>query len=211
MGRNGVIIPDRARAVYAVHYLQMGGTMNLMELMTERREVVLKKWLESITASYPHASSFLKQQKNRFANPVGYTIEETANTVLDAVIRNEINTQTHDALDRFMQIRAVQDFTPSRAVDFLLTLKQIMRETLKDAIPSADRTDEFQLSVSLIDRMVLISFESYTKYREKLYELKVNEFKHMAFRLLERANLTFEFQGDDPAGDTCIPKSDRVK
>lgn len=185
--------------------------MNLMELMAERREIILKKWLESITASYPHASSFLTQQKNRFANPVGYTIEETANAVLNAVIRREISTQTHDALDRFMQVRAVQDFTPSRAVDFLLTLKQIMRETFNNVIRGTDLGDEFQLSVSLIDRMVLISFESYTKYREKLYELKVNEFKHMAFRLLERANLTFEFQGDDPAGENGIPKNDSVK
>ncbi len=110
-----------------------------------------------------------------------------------------------------MQIRAVQDFTPSRAVDFLSALKPILQDAYKDVLRNAELCDEFLLTASLIDSMLVISFESYAKYREKLYELKVNEFKHMAFRLLERANLTFEFQGDDPPGDKGISDNETVK
>ncbi len=186
--------------------------MKLINILSEKKEIVLKKWFDKIAASYPvNAPSFLKNQKNQFANPVGYTIEETIEAVLDVLINEGTDKKAQEFLDRFVQVRAVQDFTPSRAVDFLFMLKQLMKDELKDELQEKGMYEEFLLMESRIDRMVLASFESYLKYREKIYELRVNEFKNMAFRLLERANLTFEFKDDDPAFEKDVSDSDNVK
>jgi hypothetical protein len=186
--------------------------MKLINILSEKKEIVLKKWFDMIAASYPeNASSFFKKQKNQFANPVGYTIEETIQAVIDVLINEETNEKAYNFLDSLVRIKAVQDFTPSRAVDFLFMLKQIMKDELKDELQGKVIYEEFLLMESRIDRMVLASFESYLKYREKIYELRVNEFKNMAFRLLERANLTFEFKDDDPAFEKDVSDSDNVK
>lgn len=76
-------------------------------------------------------------------------------------------------------------------------LKHVIKDEIDDELKGKDTQDEFYEITSTIDEMVLNAFESYMKYREKIYELKVNEFKNMAYRLLERANLTFEFRGDE--------------
>ncbi len=186
--------------------------MEVNKLLGEKKDIVLKKWFDMIVASYPsNASSFLKNQKNQFANPVGHTIEETIKVVIDVLVHEETNEKAHEFLDRLVKVRAVQDFSPSRAVDFLFMLKRIIKDELKNDLQKKGEYEEIFLMEYRIDSMVLFSFESYIKYKEKIYELKVNEFKNMAFRLLERANLTFEFKDDDPAFGKGIPDSDTVK
>jgi uncharacterized membrane protein YheB (UPF0754 family) len=186
--------------------------MKLTNILSEKRGIVLEKWFDMIAASYPtNAASFFKKQKNQFANPVGYTIEETIKAVIDVLVNEETNEKAYEFLDRLVKVRAVQDFTPSRTVDFLFMLKQVIKDEFKNELQEVGMYEGFLLMESRIDSMVLVSFESYMKYREKIYELKVNEFKNMAFRLLERANLTFEFKDDDLAFEKDVSDSDNVK
>lgn len=186
--------------------------MRLIDIVSGKREIIEKKWLDRIVASYPvNASSFLKNQKNRFANPVGNTIEETVRSVIDVLIHEGTNEKAYACIDRLVKVRAVQDFSPSSAVDFIFMLKQLLKDELKNELNTGDVYAEFLLIESRIDSMALYSFESYLKYKERIYELKVSEFKNMAFRLLERANLTFEFKDEGTAFEKDIPERDTVK
>jgi hypothetical protein len=93
------------------------------------------------------------------------------------------------ALDGVIRIRSVQDFTPSEAVAFLFELKAVIREVMDaEARGSEKRNDLVELE-SRVDRVALLGFEKYTECREKLHEIRNNEIKSRALKLMERVNV----------------------
>ncbi len=156
-------------------------------------------------------SSFLKKQKNQFANPVGYTISEGTEAILDTIIKGSRSDKASTFLDSILKIRAVQDFSPSHALGFIFTLKKLIREALKDELRENSVYNELFILESRIDDLALDSFESYMQHREKIYELKVKEFKSMAFRLLERANLVTDIDDSDAVMKNSNTNFDTMK
>jgi hypothetical protein len=81
------------------------------------------------------------------------------------------------ALDPLIQIRAVEDCTPGRALEFLFQLKPILREHASGL--------DLELLNARIDEMVLVAFNLYLKYRERTFEARANEARRRVF-VLER-------------------------
>jgi hypothetical protein len=79
--------------------------------------------------------TFLKGQKDPFANPVGKTTHQSLDALVDALITGAGRDVMAAALDPILRIRAVQTFTPSKATSFVFSLKQIIRQHLPDAGP----------------------------------------------------------------------------
>ena len=105
--------------------------MSINNLLSDKRSKIIKKWRHAIIASYPEDSqSFLKREKSQFANPVGLIISKEIETLYDEIIKGEDKEKISSCLDSIIRIRAVQDFKPSRALAFVLQLKQILREEL---------------------------------------------------------------------------------
>ncbi|GAB6154969.1 hypothetical protein JCM17380_37200 [Desulfosporosinus burensis] len=47
------------------------------ELLKERKSAIAEKWFDAIIASYPMDNSgFIKNQRDWFANPIGYTFSK---------------------------------------------------------------------------------------------------------------------------------------
>ena len=171
--------------------------MELKSLLTEKRATILKKWFDLILDTYPaDTSNFLKKQKNQFANPVGHTISEGIEGLLDGLLEEADSDKVSPFLDSIIRVRAIQDFTPSEAIGFIFLLKQVIRESLYKEIREHQMYDELLRLETRIDDLVRISFDVYMKCREQVYELKANEVKKMTFRLLQRANLVKEIQED---------------
>ncbi|NOY40115.1 MAG: hypothetical protein GXO95_07810 [Nitrospirae bacterium] len=171
--------------------------MELKSLLTEKRATILKKWFDLILDTYPSdTSSFLKKQKNQFANPVGHTISEGIEGLFDGLLEEADSDKVSPFLDSIIRVRAIQDFTPSEAIGFIFLLKKVIRESLQKEIREHQTYDELLRLESRIDDLVSISFDVYMKCREQVYELKANEVKKMTFRLLQRANLVKEIQED---------------
>ena len=79
-------------------------------------------------ALYPFQSAeFLAMERDPFRNPVGSTVRRALGILLDELLRDMDRTRTTGALDSVMQIRAIQDLLPSRAVEFLFQLRGILR------------------------------------------------------------------------------------
>lgn len=164
--------------------------MKIEDILIEKKADILKRWIDLIAGTYSaNTAAFLKNQKDQFSNPVGYTIAEGAAAILDMLIHGRPDEKASVFMERVIQMRAVQDFTPPQAVGFLFSLKKLLREALKRELRENDLYEDLLFLESRIDDLVLGAFESYMKYRENLSELKVREFKNMAFRLLEKANL----------------------
>ena len=162
----------------------------LKDLLLQNRSSIIKRWFHQILETYPpDTSQFLKNQKDRFGNPVGYTFSQGVEALFEALLDGQIREEASSFLDHMIRIRAVQDFSPSQAVSFVFLLKSAVREGLEKEIREKGLMKELWEFESRVDELALLGFEIYMKCRERLYEIRSNELKHRTFRLLERANL----------------------
>jgi hypothetical protein len=169
--------------------------MNSDNLLAEKRSKIIKRWREAIIKSYPEDSQgFLRREKSQFANPVGLIISKEIETLYDGIIKGENTEKISSCLDSIIRIRAVQDFKPSRAVAFVLQLKQIIKEEL-----GSGSSDEMRILDNRIDDVTLLAFDVYSACRQKISDIRVNEVKNQVGKLLERANLISEIPEQRPA------------
>jgi hypothetical protein len=170
--------------------------MKLGDLLTQKRPAILAKWLRLIVDTYPaETSRFLRREKDRFANPVGYAISSGIEILYDQVTHEMDAEKVSSSLDGIIRIKAVQDFSPSEAISFLFHLKRLVREELDAEIrENLISREELFAFESNIDSLALLSFDIFLKCREKIYELKANQARHSTFKLLERANLMSEIE-----------------
>jgi hypothetical protein len=164
--------------------------MNLKEYLVQNKKVILEKWFDRIIDSYPtDSSNFLRKEKNRFNNPVGYNISHDIEFLYDSLLDGGDDSRLNECLEDIVRIRTVQDFTPSEAVAFILLLKDVLREELAERLSERQLVEELLAVDGKIDRLGLRCFDAYMKCREKIYEIKANEAKMRVYKLLERTNL----------------------
>jgi hypothetical protein len=168
--------------------------MTLKDSLSERKENILEKWFELIIDAYPpDTSRFLRDQKDRFANPVGATISRGLEGIFEEILKDKQDqAKVSVFIDNIIRIKAVQNFNPSQAISFIFLLKNIIRDELAgDALQNLD-ADELLALESQIDGLALMAFDIFMSCREKIYEIKSNEARDMTFRLLQRADLLKE-------------------
>lgn len=164
--------------------------MNLTNLLSNKKSVILERWFEKILEAYPDgASGFLRNKEKQFANPVGFTASRGLENIFDGLLYETDFDKIYPYIDDIVRVRAVQGFTPSQALAFIFHLKNIIKEELEGEETSAEEMLKLD---SRIDALALTSFDIYMKCREKVYELKSNEIKNRTFRLLQMANLVNE-------------------
>ena len=139
------------------------------------REAIAAQWLERVLRTHP---GFLGEEPDPFRNPVVYTLRESLRILLDELLLDMDAHRVCAALDAVVQIRAVQDLAPGRALEFLFQLKGILREHPPGR--------ELDLLYTRIDGMALEAFDLYVKYREKTFEARANEARRRVW-VLERA------------------------
>lgn len=171
-------------------------TMNLKQHLIEKRPVILAKWFDAIADTYAKdTAGFLKKQKAQFTNPVGYTLAEGTEKLFDALLQGMIPDTVSAFLDSMIRIRAIQEFAPSEALMFIFQLKKIVRQELgEEVLQQKGRIEELAAFDSAIDDLALFAFDIFMKCREKIYDLKANEARHMTFRLLQQAKLIVDNQ-----------------
>ncbi len=162
--------------------------MTLEEFLADKKTDVLKKWFDLVLQTYPaDTSTFLRNQKNPFTNPVGHTIYKGIEKIYDELI-GAGSGEISEFLDNIIRVRAVQDFSPSQAISFIFSLKKVIREELGQSFQGKFPYDEVLSLEARIDALALSSFDLFMKCREKLYDIKANELRNMTFRLLQRVN-----------------------
>lgn len=171
--------------------------MSSAQSLAAKKQEILKSWFQVTVDSYPaDTARFLKSQKDPFANPVGQTTYQSLEALVDALTASAGREAMAKALDPILRIRAVQNFTPSKATGFIFSLKQIIRQHLAHAGRGAgmdmDGLDR------QIDDMAMAAFDIYMACREKIYELKATESRNQFFGSLKRAGLMVETEADGP-------------
>ncbi len=167
--------------------------MKLEELLIQKKKVIADKWFDAVVDTYPaETCKFIKSQKNPFSNPVGNTTQKGLTVLMDELLGEMDPDTINSFLDPIIRIRAIQDFTPSKAVSFLFSLKEIIKDQLKDKDFDDNTLIELNQFNKKIDSLALIGFDIYMKCREKIYHIKANEEKNRTFRAFERAGLIKE-------------------
>jgi hypothetical protein len=174
--------------------------LNLIKLLEKNESSITKEWFELVIATYPSdTSSFLKNAKDPFSNPVGSTTFKGLETLHKELLGNMDHAVITDALDPIIRIRAIQDFTPSQATGFIISLKKIIRKKLQKNLKGIEVINELLQFESKIDELSLIAFNIYMSCREKIYEIKGNEEKNRTFKAFERAGLITEITENPPS------------
>jgi hypothetical protein len=165
----------------------------LAKIIAHKKAAIVKNWFDLTAQTYAtDTAEFLKSKTDPFANPVGVSMRSGLDGLLDQLIHDMDPQRINSYLDPIIRIRAVQNFTPSQAVAFILSLKEALRTSLKKELRDIRNVTEFSELESKIDRLSLMAFDIYMQCREKIYQLSANEMKNRTFRAFERAGLVSE-------------------
>ena len=156
-------------------------------LLSKKKASILRSWFDLILESYPAGSRrFFKQEKNQFANPVGFTISHEIEKIYEELIGKTDCNKLAASLENIIKIRAVQDFSPSQAVAFVFDLKKAIRDNIESDLKEKQVFEELLNFEAKIDETALIAFEIYMRCREKIHEIRVNEIKNRSSSIFEK-------------------------
>ncbi len=177
--------------------------MSLETILREKRDSIVDKWFAVILATYPEdARKFLAAKRRLITNPVGSTISEGVSCLFDCLVSGqELECdEVISVLDDIIRIRAIQGFTPAQALGFIFELKAIVRDAIRLRVREGRDLEQLLTFEAGIDKLSLLAFNIYMQCREKIYELKTNEFKRRYSRIVERACQVWESRGE------CVPE-----
>jgi len=162
----------------------------LKGLIQNKKSEIIRNWFEATIQTYaPDTAQFYKGQQDQFGNPVGSITSRGIAFLLDQLLDTWDTEAIKSYLDPIIRIRAIQDFSPSKATGFILLLKKILRENLASELQNEDNALQLLEFEYKIDRLCLLAFDLYMDCKEKIYELSANETRNRTFRAFERAGL----------------------
>src|SRR5512139_629000 len=141
--------------------------MKLEDHLNQKASHIRKRWVELIIETYPADSQrFFREQKDRFANPVGTTLSREVESLYHELLHGMDPEKVNSSLDEIVRIRAVQDFSPAGAMTFIFLLKKVLREELHQEIKESTAAYEELLAFeSRVDEMALRGFDLYMNCR----------------------------------------------
>ncbi|HDQ40639.1 MAG TPA: hypothetical protein ENN39_06370 [Desulfonatronum sp.] len=174
---------------------------DLIKLLRKNKAMLIEKWVLMTLQTYPDQSArFFIKEKNPFANPVGNTLEHSLTELFDALVDGQDIKTIVPILDGMAHIRAVQGFSPSRSLSFLLFLKEIIRQELNEDVRRLNLHEQAVDFGARIDGVLLLAFDAFMKCREKLYQIRVNEMLRQHSGLLKRAGLECVYPQEKDGG-----------
>lgn len=157
--------------------------------LEQKKAAILERWLGDTLATYPKdGAAAFRREKDPFANPVGHALRVGTRATLEAVVEGKDPAQACSCLEDIIRIRAVQEFTPGRALSFVFLLKDAVRAELGRECREAPLAEELAGFESHVDQMALHAFDLYVRRREQVCELRVNEVKRSVAKMVERMN-----------------------
>jgi hypothetical protein len=150
--------------------------MDLAEGFRNHSEKIINKWVEYTLSTYTSSGFFVKE-RDKFANPVGGNVREALGKLFLLLSKGSDSKECIPPLEQIMSIRSVQAFSPSQAVAPLNAVKHITRDVFaadKERKHLVNELYDFEFSVDLA---VLAAFDIYMQYRERLYQVRINEIR----------------------------------
>jgi len=164
--------------------------MTFESILTKRKTELSEKWADLVLQSYPRETQKIwGRQKDRFENPVGVTIIEATRELFDHMLEWKDAEKISASLDKLIRIRAVQDFSPSQAINFVFLLKKLLRDEFFKPMKKEGTLEDLLRFEAKVDNLAMMAFDIYSKSRELIYRMRVDEVKRAQRNLLKRAKM----------------------
>lgn len=162
----------------------------LERLLQERKAAILNGWMERILSTYPKDSTrFMSRKGDPFGNPIGSTYQNQTEAIV-AQLCGDRDQETMDAaLLEMVKVRAVQQFTPSEALGFILALREVLRGVFSDEeLADKDLAKGIKGLEAEVERLLFKAFDQFASLRERMMEIRVREIRGQTAKLVERMN-----------------------
>jgi len=171
--------------------------MTFESVLAERKAELSERWADLILQTYPKETQKIwGRQKDRFKNPVGASIIEATRDLFEHMLDWQDAGKIAEGLDRLIRIRAVQDFSPSQAISFVFLLKKLLRDEFFKPMQKDGTLDQLLRFEARIDNLVMMSIDIYSKSREEVFRLRIEEVKRSQSQLLRRAGMIVDVTVD---------------
>lgn len=133
---------------------------------------IAERWFERTIESYPAETiPFLRDEKDKFRNPAGYALKENLDTLARELMGAMDKSAIEPAIDALVRLRAVQDFNPSEAVQFIFDLRTVIIEVAGSLSPDLE---------SRIDEIGLMAIDQFMDCRKQIAGLRSKELRYRA-------------------------------
>ncbi|MCS7149309.1 MAG: RsbRD N-terminal domain-containing protein [Caldimicrobium sp.] len=161
----------------------------LGEFFQDHKDDIFQRWIDLYWSKYGESKTYLKKGADPFQNPFAFHVEECFKGILD-FLSEELNFSFIDPyLEKLAQLRATQEGSLSLALSFLIDLKALIREHWGEEIVQRYGINAILEFEDLLSALLLRVGDYYLKYRERIYDLKIEEWKRNHYLLLKRAGL----------------------
>ncbi len=189
-----VFIIDKRQAETIQSVIKENWAVDPEEFAVKKKQGLSQKWFSIIIDTYPADSkAFFTDNTDPFANPVGNTIKRNIDRLTQEVLLTAMNKDAvKDALEPIIRIRAVQEFSASGALAFILEFKKILRKEIPVLLNIENGRSYIDVVEANIDDTMLAAIDIYAACRHKIYTFRINESKKNVRQLLIKKNLMCE-------------------
>ncbi len=175
--------------------------MTLRDLLHKNRSAIVGRWQAYALAAYaPEAAKFFGKRRDRFANPVGHALRAGTEGIFARLLDGMDAEDVCGHLDQIVKMRAIQELSPSQAISFVFSLKSAIRDEIGRELLEPRLASELAEVDAQIDQVALFAFDIYTRCREKVVDLRINEIKRSAAAAMQRLG-----EGRDPVVEPSGP------
>lgn len=165
--------------------------MKLGSFLASKESKIIQDWFELAISDYPMETAiFLKEEKDPFANPIGFGMKGILTGLFREILQPKASDNVNNLLNELLKVRAVQDFPPSKAVGFILYLKQVLRMYVDLEFIKGICEEELRELENRIELLTFLAFDIYVECREKLYQIRIAELKNSIPRVFRELNET---------------------
>jgi hypothetical protein len=191
--------------------LDLGGGVRgtVYSIIEENHSKILKLWKERFFLDIfgEDVKSYFLKEVDPFQNPLASRVDEIFSSILKE-IKSEFSLDALlPYLERLAQVLAIYVPSAKKAMGTFLKLKGIIRENFGDEILERFGVKGLLQMEDLINSLMVLTFDFYMKYRERLFEIRYEEWKRNHYLLLKRAGLVY----DPMEGTPLVKKFDPEK
>jgi len=155
--------------------------MTLKDLLAAKKTIILDRWLDRVLEDYPpDTQRFFRESKGPYSNPIGYTLRRGMEGIIDQVLRPVSIEEDRAILGPVMKIRAVENLPPSQGARFILPLREVLSDIVKEEMRRDLVGQEWLDLNSRINQLALLGINLYSECREKVNQLRTREWGNRA-------------------------------
>ena len=150
--------------------------MTLKDLLAEKKAIILQRWFERILEDYPpETQAFFRENQSLYSNPIGFTLRRGMEGIIERILLPATVEGARAILVPVMKVRAVENLPPSLGGKFILPLREVISEILREARREDPLGQEWLDLNSRITQLALLGMNLYSECREKVDQLRIRE------------------------------------